>query len=123
MTKKFKILYKVFSILGFCLSTLPIIVYAGISFGVGGTVTKVVLSLGFITGLILALVSVLRKINCKSLLWVLLLVIYFTLNSIVSLLIITAIGNMLEEFIFTPLAKHYKSRYIINKEIDARGKQ
>lgn len=120
MTKKYKQLYLLFTIIGIIITTVPVIVYAGISFGVGTTSEKATLALGFIVALVFALISVLRRVQCKSVLWILLLAIAIVLVEIKPLLIFMACGNILDETICAPLANYYKSKFKINKEIDLR---
>lgn len=45
---------------------------------------------------------------------------YVAVDNIIPLLIMLAVTTIIDEFILTPLARHYKAKYTINKEIDNR---
>ena len=122
MTKKYKRLKNLFQILSFLVTVAPLIVYVIIGFANGDIHTNKKIFLGFtlITAFILVLINVLFKFHLRSPLFIIILGIYFALNKILNLLIIISIGTVLDEFIFQPLAKNYKQKYIINKEIDKR---
>ena len=81
------------------------------------------MSLGIclVTVLIFTIINVLIKHRIRCTIWILLLGIHACVENITTLLIIMAITTAIDEFIFEPLAKKYKNKYIINKEIDKRG--
>ena len=111
-----------FQILSFLVTVAPLIVYAIIGFANGDIHTNKKIFLGFtlIMAFILVLINVLFKFHLRSPLFIIILGIYFALNKILNLLIIISVGTVLDEFIFQPLTKTYKQKYIINKEIDKR---
>lgn len=119
-TKKYKISYRLCSIVSVLLSFAPILIYGIISYGIGTTKTKFVLSIGFILALVLAVLGFLTKVRFKSALWVVLLGISLALEKIQIMLLIVALCSLLDELIMEPLTKRYKNIYIINSEIDKR---
>ena len=122
MTKKYKRLKILFQILSFLVTVAPLIVYVIIGFTNDEIYTgkKVFLGFTLITAFILVLINVLFKFHLRSPLFIIILGIYFALNKILTLLIIISIGIVLDEFIFQPLIKKYREKYIINNEIDKR---
>ena len=122
MTKKYKRLTILFQILSFLVTVAPLIVYVIIGFANDEIYTgkKVFLGFTLIIALFLVLTNVLFKFHLRSPLFIIILGIYFALNKILTLLIIISIGIVLDEFIFQPLIKKYREKYIINNEIDKR---
>ena len=122
MTKKYKRLKIFFQILSFLVTVAPLIVYVIIGFTNDEIYTgkKVFLGFTLIIALFLVLTNVLFKFHLRSPLFIIILGIYFALNKILTLLIIISIGIVLDEFIFQPLIKKYREKYIINNEIDKR---
>ena len=105
-TKRIRNLMLFFSLL--C-SFGPLIYYLAISFSiVESTAKKCVLGVSFIVCLM------------RSPLFVVLLTLYYVIGSIGQVIIVVSIGVILDEFIFSPLYRHYRDLYKINKEIDRR---
>lgn len=116
--------YKRLSVLFQCLSLIvligPLAYYMVVGFIEGETVEKVTLGMTFIAAGILTVINVLFKYHIRSTIWILVLGIYFCLDSILPLICMIAVGTILDEFILTPLHKKYKNKAIINREIDRR---
>lgn len=68
----------------------------------------------------IALVNVIFKYHLRSPIWMLVLGIHFVLQDIQTMLVIIAVCTLLDEFIFSPVAKNAKDKLKINKEIDKR---
>lgn len=120
VTKKYKNRARWCSIISVSLIVIPLLVYAVLGF-INGTIgEKVSLGLTLILCLIFTLINSVFKYHIRSTIWILLLGIQICLNNITSLLTIIAISTMLDEFVFTPLAKKYKQKYVINNELDKR---
>ena len=119
-TKKCRLLAALFWALGFGVSVLPFLVYAAYGFVVAGTTEKLVLTLGAVAAAIIGLTNFFFKKHMRSPLWILLLVLYVVLDEITPLLICAAVGCMLDELLFTPLYTHFRSKTLINSEIDKR---
>ena len=122
MTKKYKIKLNICRLLSFTLTVLPVIIYTIMGFMDGTIGEKVSLGICVILALIFVLINVMFKYHIRSTLWVLLIGIYMCIDNIIPLLIIMAATTIIDEFVLVPLINKYKNKYIINKEIDLRGK-
>lgn len=122
MTKRYKALYVFLSILSFCL-TIGVLLFAVIACYISNEPLmedKIKLSLCLVIALILVTINVLCKYRIRSALWFIILGINLCIKQINNLLMITAICTIVDEFIISPLKRHYKAKYVINKEIDKR---
>lgn len=119
-TRKYKTLSILFLALSILVLVAPLAYYSIVGFIEGETTEKFTLGLTFVIVSILFVINILFKFHIRSTIWVLVLGIYFCLDNILPLIFMVAIGNILDEFLFTPLHKHYKSKASINKEIDKR---
>lgn len=121
MTKKTRIYSILFTILSVLLNIGPIATYTVIAL-VNSNLTyqKVALSMTVFVVLILTVISLANKVAMKSRLWVILIGLYICLDYIMTPLIIIAVCQVADELIVSPLAKHYRLRYKINKEMDLR---
>lgn len=119
-TRKYKNLSILFLALSILVLVAPLAYYSVVGFIDGETTEKFTLGLTFVIAAILFVINILFKFHIRSTIWVLVLGIYFCLDNILPLIFMVAIGNILDEFLFTPLHKHYKSKASINKEIDKR---
>lgn len=120
-TKHYKRLAHIFGLLSILTTLVPLTIYIIIAF-INGTIgEKVSLGICLVTVLIFTIINILIKHRIRCTIWVLLLGIHCCVENITTLLLIMAITTALDEFIFVPLAKKYKNKYIINKEIDKRG--
>lgn len=119
-TRKYKNLSILFLALSILVLVAPLAYYSIEGFIEGETTEKFTLGLTFVIAAILFVINILFKFHIRSTIWVLVLGIYFCLDNILPLIFMVAIGNILDEFLFTPLHKHYKSKASINKEIDKR---
>ena len=121
VTKKYKNRAKFLNVLSWALTFVPILVYVVIAFINGGPTQKLAMGLTVTISAMLVAVNFMMKLNLRSTIWVLILGIYACVKNILPLLLIVAITTIIDEFIISPLAKSYKQKYVINKEIDARG--
>lgn len=116
--------YKLKALIFQCLSTLvlaaPIIYYTILGFINGETTEKFTLGITFVIAAIMLAINIIFKYHIRSTLWIVVLGIYICLDSIQALLIMVAVGTILDEFLLTPLHKSYKSKANINREIDKR---
>ena len=120
MTKKYKNNYILCRTLSILMTLIPLIIYTIKGFCEGTPGSKVTLGVCFTTALILTIINVVFKYHMRSTIWILMIGLYVSVDNIIPLLIILAITTILDEFILTPLSRHYKSKYTINKEIDKR---
>lgn len=120
VTKKYKEKYRLFSLMSILLTAGPLIVYFFLGFSVSEPVKRVVLSMTAVSAILLTLVNLTFKIHLRSAIYLLMLGIHVCISNITSLIIIMAATTLLDELVATPLAKYYKQKFVINKEIDAR---
>lgn len=120
VTKKYKRLYITFTVLSVLILVTPILVYTVIGFINGEIQQKLTLGLTVSAALLLTLVNVIFKYHIRSSIWIVTLGIYFCIENIMPLLLMVAIGTMLDEFILSPLSRTYKQKAGINAEIDKR---
>lgn len=120
MTKKYKNSYILCKTLSVIMTLIPLIVYTIKGFSEGATSSKVTLGVCVTTALILTIINIVFKYHMRSTIWILMIGLYVAVDNIVPLLIILAITTIIDEFLLTPLSRHYKSKYSINKEIDKR---
>lgn len=120
VTKKYKKRYKVLTILSILLNIVPILIYSITGFIQGSIGEKVTLSLALIICIIFVAINMAFKYHIRSTIWIALIGIQVCLKNITTLLIIIALFTMLDEFVISPLAKKYKTKYTINNEIDER---
>ena len=121
VTRKYQRLYILFFSLSLLILTAPVVVYVIIGFVNGEVTEKLTLGATVAIACILTVINILCKFHIRSILWIVVLGIYFCIDNILPLLLMVAIGTILDEFILTPLYKKYKSKAAINKEIDKRG--
>ena len=120
-TKKTKRMRNLMLFFSLMCSFGPLIYYLAISFSiVESTAKKCVIGVSFIVCLMLIAAGTFIKHSMRSPLFVVLLTLYYVIGSIGQVIIVVSIGVILDEFIFSPLYRHYRDLYKINKEIDRR---
>lgn len=119
-TKKYKALAITFTLISVLLLFGPLAYYFITGFMIAETTHKFVLSMSLVVCLCLTAISLMAKLKLRCPIFILLLGLYSVLNSIVPLLIMLCVATILDELCFTPLARYYKNKYSINKEIDKR---
>jgi hypothetical protein len=98
----------------------PIAFYVIKAFAEGTTTEKLSLGCFATVAIILVLVNLIFKLHLRSAIWLLVIGIYIAVEAIMPLLIMVAVGTVLDEFLFSPLHKHFKNKASINAEIDKR---
>ena len=121
VTKAYRKKYLTCTILSWVLTFLPLIVFVIWGFIEGTPRRKLALGGLMILAAVLVVLNVLMKLSLRCIPWVLLIGIYICLKEVTVLLIIMAVTTMLDELVLEPLAKIYKNKLTINKEIDKRG--
>lgn len=109
-------------LLSVLITLLPVVYYVikGLADKSISTRQKACLGCMVCLAIILYLINVLMKYSIRSTIWILLLGVYVCLEDILPLILMLAISTIIDEFVLTPLKKHYASVYRINKEIDCR---
>ena len=121
MTNKYKNICRTFKLLSWAVTIPPLVVYFVIAFSKAEIVHKLAIGSMLTIVLILTVINVIGKLQLRSPLFLLLIGIYVGLGQILTPLVITSCGVVLDEFIFTPLYKKYRQLYVINREIDKRN--
>ena len=121
ITKKYITLAWIFGMLSFMVLVFPVAYYMILGFIYGGVTEKLILSITFVIALILLVINLVFKFHIRSTIWIIVLGIYFCIASILPLLLMVAIGNIIDEFLLSPLHKMYHNKAIINREIDRRN--
>ena len=122
VTKKYKRLSLIFFWLGIILLFLPMIIF-GIEGCMNGTIdidNKIKFGLCFVSAIILTILAVKSKYNCRSMAYILLFGLYFVVKRIEIVVLVSGICAIIDDFVCRPLHKHYKELATINKEIDKR---
>ena len=122
MTKKYKNKLNFVRLLSFTLTVIPVILYAILGFYNGSIGEKVSLGICTLLAIMFVIINVMFKYHIRSTLWIMLIGIYICIDNIIPLLITMAASTIIDEFVLVPLIKKYKDKYVINKEIDLRGK-
>lgn len=121
MTQKYKKLHVALLIITFILNVFPVAFYTVKAFIEStATVQKVALSSTIFIALILTGISLITKVSLRSTLWVIVIGLYFCLDSLMTMIIFVAVFQVVDEIIITPLRKSVKNKLIINKELDKR---
>ena len=122
MTKKYRILSIILLVATILLNVAPLTTYTIIGYAEADLVVeKVALTSTIFVVLILTVYTLISKAALRSRIWILLLGLYFCLNNILTPLVIIAVCQVIDELIVNPLLRHYRNKYIINREIDKRG--
>ena len=121
-TQKYKTTYWILFSISILLNFLPVIVYIikGYASIEVSEAKKVTLTMTIMIALILSIYNILAKKHMRSVIWILLLGVYFALQEIELLLLLMAICTIVDEFIVEPLMKKYKLKWKTNCEIDSR---
>lgn len=127
-TKKCKLVRNWMTVFHYICMFLPLMIFVPISIAAPEVEAsgKVVLTLGGITCIILFLISLLNdarhKLNLhKSIIWIILLVMNYTLTSVTTFLYVMCTLSLLDELIFSPIREKYTRLVEINKQIDLRS--
>lgn len=122
-TKSLHKKYRTWLAVSILLTVLPVLIFTILAFIRGTTGQKVVMGICVTASILFVALNVVLKRKIRCTVWLLLIGIYSCLSSIMPLLFVMAVTVAADEFIAEPLYKRYKQKYIINKEIDARGKE
>lgn len=122
MTKKLRFWLVILTILSILLNIGPVAAYCIIGF-VQETVLieKVALSMTIFVVAILSVIAWANKLVLRSRLWILLVGLFFVLDTFITPLIILGVCQVVDELLVSPIKHRIKTRYTINKEMDRRG--
>ena len=119
-TKKYRTLSFIFAALGFLITFGPLSYYFITGFAIAEVAHKFILTVGLVSSLILTVINVIGKYTMRAPFFLLLLALVIVLETIKPMIILFAISVILDECLIQPLKKHFRNKYIINKEIDKR---
>lgn len=119
-TKKYKAIYRLFSLLSVLVLLAPLCYYGVSAFITGVVVEKIALGGFAMAAIVLTLFNLMMKANLRSPIWLVLIGIFLVLDNILPLIIMIAVGTILDEFVLSPIARKYRNLYTINHEIDKR---
>ena len=84
-------------------------------------IQKVVIVSTVFMAIVLTLICLVNKVVFRSKIWLLIISLFFVIDNFITMILIFAITQTIDEIVLQPLHKHYKNKAIINKEIDKRG--
>lgn len=121
-TKKYKTTYWLLFVISLVLNFMPLFIYIvkGYASIEVAESKKVVLTSTILISAMLCVYNVLAKKHLRSVIWILLIGVYYAIQKIEALLIIMAVCTILDEFIVEPLCKKYKFKWKTNEELDSR---
>lgn len=73
-------------------------------------------------GLILVIANIVFQKHLRSPIWVVFLGFAYALDKLLPLVITIAICSILDEFIFSPLIRYYKTKWVANRAADERDR-
>lgn len=121
ITKKYSRLSKIFGLISVLITVFPLGFYVIKAFATGDPHEKFTLGIFVVMAAIFTLLNIVFKMHLRSTIWLMLLGIYIVMDNILPLLLMVAIGTILDEIIISPLHKKYKNKAVINYEIDKRS--
>lgn len=119
MTKLYKKRYKIATVLSILLNIGPFLAYTGIAYFSGTAfINKTCLSLTLILVGICTIYAISKKKLMKSNFWILLIGLWLCLDNILTILIVFASTQVIDELIVTPYAEYYQRKYERFKDND-----
>lgn len=122
-TKKYLWAAIILTTLSILLSVGPALIFTVQGFMYSNLVVEKVALTGALTVAIIgSMMSLLSRVfQFRSRIWLILLALFFILDHFTVIILTLAITQILDELVFAPIAKHCRSKYSINREIDKRG--
>lgn len=111
MKNKCKTRRNLFFILSFIATFGPFMYYGIKAMIEGEPVEKFALSMFSIVAVLIAITAACLKVHLRSVIWILLLGVYFCLDNLIGVILVVAICTILDELIFSPLYKRYSKKY------------
>lgn len=125
MTRKYRITTWIFAVLSFlCFFAPPAFFVCQALLTSTLAVQKIALCSTVMAVIIMTIVAAVNKIVLRSRIWILLIGLWICLDNFMLPIIVIAITQIADETVFTPLHNYFKTRLVINKQIDGRiGKE
>ena len=122
-TKNLRIKAYLLTFLSLILSWGPLILYVTQAYltKTAATSDKIILTSLLAVGVIMSIVCLINKyvLRCRS--WLILIGLWLCLDKILGCILVIAITQCLDEIIVQPLARSFRNKLTINKEIDKRN--
>ncbi len=120
-TKRYATLALVFTILSALLLLGPTAYYVILGYmGAGVLVEKVALTATIAMSLILTLLCAVNKVVFRSKIWLLVLALFFVIDHFLVMILVFGLTQVIDEIIVSPLARYFRHKTSINREIDKR---
>ena len=120
MTKIYKFKKNLCGLLSLLCSFGPLIAFIIMGLVQGEGKEKIVLTLTMISAIIIAAIAALKKIQLRSVTYIIMIGLWVALDKLLPFILVIAICTVLDELIFTPLYHRFKEDYYTNKQIDKR---
>lgn len=122
-TKQLTVAAWFFTLFSLILTWGPIIIYTVMAYQTASaSVTdKVALTSLLSVGVIMSIVCLINKYTLRCRTWLVLIGLWLCLDSILGCILVIAITQCVDEIIVQPIAKSYRNKLTINKEIDKRA--
>lgn len=120
-TKKYATLAIIFTILSFLLLVGPTLFYviAGLTTATL-TIQKVALVSTVAVSLLLTMLCAVNKWVFRSKIWLIVLALFFVIDKFLVMIMVFGITQILDELVISPLARYFRNKTSINREIDKR---
>lgn len=120
-TKKYATLAIIFTILSFLLLVGPTLFYviAGLTTATL-TIQKVALVSTVAVSLLLTMLCAVNKWVFRSKIWLIVLALFFVIDKFLVMILVFGITQILDELVISPLARYFRNKTSINREIDKR---
>lgn len=119
-TRKFRLGTRLTGFLSFLLSWGVLLTFLVIGFATGDETQAFALGITGIAGALIGFCGIIARKHWLSPLIILMFGLYLVLDYFAPVLIVIGVTILLDELLVSPLHKFFKSRYVINKEIDKR---
>ena len=122
-TKKLRLIAFIMTVLSVILTIGPLCIYSVKAFTNAQATTsdKCVLLSMLSIGTILSIVCIINKYTPRCRIWLIIIGLYLCLDSILGCILVIAITQVIDELIVGPIARRYREKLHINREIDKRG--
>lgn len=122
-TKHMLIAAAILTALSVILSFGPLVIYGARALMNSNATTadKCILLSMICVGTILSIVCILNKYTPRCRIWLVLIGLYVCLDNLIGCIIVLAVTQFLDEMIVHPMARSYRNKYTINKEMDKRA--
>ena len=120
-TKRYATLAIIFTILSFFLLIGPTAFYVITGLMAAPlTIQKVALVSTVAVSLLLTMLCAVNKWVFRSKIWIIVLALFFVIDQFLVMILIFGITQIADELIVSPLARHFRHKASINREIDKR---